>query len=79
MKECIYCGEEVLEDEQHPHYALQSIHKECGIRQAIGSVAHISHRCACDVPGSSEGDPPGLTKREAAKAAVSLYIEVNKL
>jgi hypothetical protein len=36
-------------------------------------VAHILRRCSCYSPGSELGDPPGFTKRQAAKAALDLF------
>jgi hypothetical protein len=45
------------------------------MRAIIGSVAHVEHRCSCFVPGSTESDPPGMTRREAANAAVKLWQE----
>lgn len=47
-----------------------SMHPECTFRAVCGSVAHIEGRCSCFVPGSTETDPPGMTKRQAARAAV---------
>jgi hypothetical protein len=49
------------------------MHVECVYRAVAGSVAHIEQRCSCYVPGSTEGDPPGLTKRQAAKAALEAH------
>lgn len=44
-------------------------HENCNFRSIVGSVAHIEKRCSCFVAGSTEGDPEGMTKREAANAA----------
>ena len=46
---------------------VQVIHRECFRRMLLGSIAHIERRCSCSVPGSTESDPPEMTKREAAK------------
>jgi len=62
---CIYCHEEAEEG--------GNLHPECQIRLVIGSVAHILKRCGCYVPGSIEGDPPHLTIRQAAIAAVKIH------
>jgi hypothetical protein len=43
-------------------------HLECFIRGGVGSVGHLRGRCSCY--GGTEEDPPGLTKRQAALAAV---------
>jgi hypothetical protein len=48
-------------------------HLNCFMRQTIGSVAHQLKQCRCYVPGSTEEDPPGMTKRQAADAAVAVY------
>jgi hypothetical protein len=45
-------------------------HEECFIRQMVGSVAHINQRCSCFVANSHEEDPPGLSRRQAARAAM---------
>ena len=37
----------------------------------VGSVGHQLGRCSCF--GGDEDDPPGMTVREAALAAVDLY------
>jgi len=43
------------------------------LRLVIGSVAHLERRCCCYVPGSTEDDPPHMTPRQAARAALVLY------
>lgn len=42
-------------------------HRECLIREDFGSVGHLLKRCPCY--GGTEEDPPGMTDREAARAA----------
>lgn len=49
------------------------MHFACGFRAVAGSVAHITRRCGCFVPGSSESDAPELTKRQAARAALGAW------
>lgn len=44
-------------------------HRECLMRNVLGSVAHQRKECSCH-DGEGE-DEPGLTKREAAKAALA--------
>lgn len=74
---CIYCDEpvrinedaEVVNTPEGPKYA----HPECNFRAIMGSVSHIERRCGCYVPGATETDPEGMTRREAAKAAVAAY------
>lgn len=48
-------------------------HRACFIRQTVGSLAHIERRCSCFVPGSTSGDPAGLTKRQAAVLAMTAF------
>lgn len=73
MTNCLHCGEPVEDGEQSEMYHSQPMHKECGLRGVIGSVAHIEHRCSCFAPGSTENDDPNLSIREAARAAVAAY------
>ena len=72
---CLNCGEVILPWEvaamRQPH------HCECALRAVVGSVAHVEGRCSCVDPSSEEGDPPGMTKREAARAACAAYYERN--
>lgn len=70
---CTYCEEEILPGELAPHHSGLPLHHECLLRTVYGSVAHQALRCSCYVPGSTEDDPPGLTLRESAQAAVILY------
>lgn len=72
---CTYC-KEPLEPEDIEPKALQPYHRACLFRSIMGSVAHIEHRCGCFIPGSMEGDPEGLTRREAAQAAFKLWREI---
>lgn len=48
------------------------IHRECAIRGAIGSVGHQNRQCFCY--GGEVEDPPGMTRREAARAAAELWL-----
>jgi hypothetical protein len=47
------------------------LHRECAMRQVAGSVGHQTCRCTCY--GGDYGDPPGMTRREAAIAATRLW------
>jgi hypothetical protein len=72
---CTHCGEDVNpETDEIFVYANGPVaHRECEMRAVLGSVAHLERRCGCFVPGSTENDPPGMTRREAARAAVALW------
>jgi hypothetical protein len=78
---CQHCQEEIGPDDDGivvdgACTALGSIyHRACFMWTVIGSVAHIEKRCSCFVPGSTDCDPPGLTKREAAELALTRFYE----
>lgn len=46
-------------------------HRECFIRSIVGSVGHQMRVCSCY--GGHAEDPEGLTKREAALAAFTIF------
>ena len=54
--------------EERPHHA------ECHIRVVIGGVNHLLGNCIC-CGGTEPPDPPSLTKREAALAAVAIWAQ----
>lgn len=63
---CQRCGEPI---DGHRADNASPFHPECLFRSVMGSIAHLRKTCACFVPGSTEGDPEGMTKRGAAMAA----------
>jgi hypothetical protein len=68
---CSYCDEPLtLGEESGP---VPGVHRECAIRMVIGSVAHQEKRCSCYCSESDEGDPPGVTTREAARLAAAAF------
>lgn len=74
---CIWCNEVLLPAETRYTYANgPQAHRACALRQVIGSVAHLERRCSCYVPGATEGDPDGLTRRAAAEAAVQALMRL---
>ena len=74
---CQWCQEGILpEDNPEP---IGNMHWECGLRSVIGPVAHLQRRCQCFEPGSTEHDPPGMSRREAAQAAAQLYLKLQAL
>lgn len=71
---CQRCGEVIEQGDQGVMYSNGPVaHRNCFLRSILGSVAHIEKRCSCYVEGAEEGDPPGLTKREGANAAVAVW------
>jgi len=75
---CFYCGEPIVASDNSIAMGCLNTHRNCFLRQVIGSVAHIEKRCSCYVDGSTAGDPPELTRRQAADAAVTLFRRVSK-
>ena len=79
---CLWCGESISGDEfdnarrveyhSADEHRIRYLHYECGLRSVIGSLAHIQGRCSCY--GGSEDDPPGMSKRQAARAALEAYL-----
>lgn len=80
-KPCLHCEEPITIDDfgyitpvvEESGVRLVPYHYACFLRGTIGSLAHQEHRCSCYVSGSDEGDPPGMTKRQAAEAAVHFW------
>ena len=48
-----------------------SMHRECHVRCMVGSVAHQNGVCSCH--GGTDDDPPGMSKRDSAHAAMELF------
>lgn len=76
---CPWCTEPVLPTDRTDRFvhvtadgnvAVQHWHWECAARQAVGSVGHQLGRCSCF--GGTEDDPPEMSRREAAQAALAL-------
>lgn len=51
---------------------LRAQHRECFLRGVVGSAAHIEKRCTCFGGTDADGDPPELSRREAARLACRL-------
>lgn len=71
---CKYCDEEILPGETVPGERapnLYDLHHECAIRIVIGSAAHHLNECLCF--GGSREDPPGMTRRQAARLALETF------
>jgi hypothetical protein len=79
---CMWCEEPIVPGDRYetrgPCAAgFLYVHRECGARSVLGSVGHLKGKCTCF--GGTEDDPPGMTKREAAKAALALWLQQSKL
>lgn len=82
MTACLWCGEEISGEEllnassvaylTAEGHQTRYFHHECGFRTAMGSLAHMQQRCSCY--GGTEDDPPEMTKRQAARAALEAYL-----
>lgn len=71
-EKCQYCEEPLTSEERQKDFFMRALHAECFARMILGSCAHLQKRCSCFIPGSTEGDPPGMTRRQAARAAVGV-------
>jgi hypothetical protein len=71
---CSLCDEPVLSSDRQGQLGTgEAVHAECLLRSVMGSVAHIQQRCGCFISGSTDGDPEGMSKRQAAMAAVLAF------
>jgi hypothetical protein len=72
---CYWCEEPVLAADDRRSIIDGSTgrrrwqHLECAVRTVTGSLAHLNGTCSCVVPGSSDSDPEGMSKRQTAHAA----------
>lgn len=78
---CLFCEEPIEENHSGvvtPYIAAggnshqAAVHVECHLRQVLGGVNHIEGRCLC-CGGDEDPDPAGLSRREAAVAAVAAF------
>jgi len=77
--DCFFCEEPIEEWDALYRFADGlATHRNCFLRQVVGSVAHQMQTCSCYVKGSTLGDPPGMTKRQAADAAVGMWERMEK-
>lgn len=72
---CHHCGEDFAPSEygiitycieMDGAWASIARHRECELRQVLGSLGHLLHQCSCY--GGDQEDPPGLSVRDAARA-----------
>lgn len=79
MEPCVFCDELITYADAREDFADgRRAHRNCALRQVIGSVAHLEKRCSCYVKGSEAGDPPEMSRREAADAAAQLWLSMQK-
>ncbi len=77
---CSYCGGEIEDPASTPRINVydgepmrrEFCHRECVLRQTIGGLNHLRGTCQCK-GGPDEPDPPEMSKREAAIAAVNYW------
>mgnify|MGYP001613571788 CR=1 FL=1 len=80
---CYRCGEQIGSDDSGALSVVASVdvverlaeHRECFLRAVVGSVGHLQQKCSCF--GGIQEDPPDMTKRQAAQAAVDLYLNIH--
>lgn len=71
MTKCQWCEEEVPAADAEEGSEL---HTECAFRAVVGGLNHLRGRCSC-CGGDQLPDPPELTKREAARAALDYWVQ----
>lgn len=80
--ECGWCGEPIAADDSGvtmPYVpsvgqvTRMAYHFECHARSVIGSIAHQQRRCICFGGAVDENDPPGISKRQAAREALAYF------
>lgn len=77
---CQLCDEPILPGEPLSLSTFNGklVHYECGFRAVVGGANHILGRCSCRRPinfteAALPPDDPGLSKREAAQAALRAW------
>lgn len=77
---CPWCGEEIKWGEDLGRNLIMTEkgprlqHEECAFRSVMGGLNHQKRNCTC-CGGKEPPDPPGMTRREAAKAAYDYWQE----
>lgn len=66
---CAWCEEPIEATDKATVGQNFVTHAECMARSVLGSLAHLKKTCSCYVAGSTESDPPELTKRQGARIA----------
>lgn len=80
MMSCPYCDEpigpfELTDTVNDFEKGPVRWHWECAARMVVGSVGHQKRKCGCY--GGAEDDPPNMTKRQAAGAALRYFHNMN--
>jgi len=75
MRICAHCSEEIKRFELIPDCGGR-MHRECLLRNVVGSLAHQVGTCSCY--GGTRHDDPNLTLRENAKAAARYFMNVQE-
>lgn len=70
---CQWCDEPIEPDDKIDTLGILPMHHECLFRSIMGSAAHIERRCSCYIDDASETDPPDMSRREGAKAALAAW------
>jgi hypothetical protein len=74
---CLHCDEPATTDKSIPHltangWTQKRWHWECFMRAIIGGLNHLRGTCTC-CGGTEPPDPPEMTRREAALAALAYW------
>lgn len=69
---CGFCGEPLGAEGDSGAVANMPSHEDCAIRAIVGGLNHLRGTCTC-CGGTEPPDPPGLTRREAARLAVRYW------
>jgi hypothetical protein len=78
---CAWCEEPVLVGERIARMTIQRegharrLHHECEFRSVMGGANHIRGTCTC-CGGKGDPDPHGMSKRQAAMAAMDAWHEM---
>ena len=75
-RRCLWCGESVEVGDRIEVLANGEMHFECAVRSSAGSLGHQRRLCSCY--GGTTEDPPGVTRRQAARAAALEFFMGNR-
>jgi hypothetical protein len=62
-----------LDPDGRPVGTVRPLHRNCHLRSVVGSLAHVEERCGCYTGCFNDTDPPEMTRRQAADAAVAAF------